>query len=210
MAGREASRNRERLEYKFITEYVRNIHKDIYDQAYSFYKTVKENNLQVHDLTKTVEFMERAKPNECIPRYYHNRRGRTTARKQTELSMTLNIPLMTIPTVPSPVAVPPTEEPLPLTVPPVEPLPLAVPPTEEPLPLTVPPVEPLPLTVPPVEPLPLLEEETFQQLMQEINQDPDLHAVFNNIQSPESDDEGMNPQVWDDLTQVHTPSMEIS
>ena len=206
MAGREASRNRERLEYKFITEYVRNIHKDIYDQAYSFYKTVKGNNLQVRDLTKTVEFMERVKPNECIPRYYHMRRGRTTARKQTELSMTLNIPLMTIPTeeplpltAPSPVAVPPTEEPLPLTVPPVEPLPL-----------TVPPVEPLPLTVPPVEPLPLLEEETFQQLMQEINQDPDLHVLFNNIQSPESNDEGMNPQVWDDLTQNHTPSMEIS
>ena len=250
MAGREAHRNRQRLEYKFITEYVRNIHKDIYDEANSFYKTVKENNPGVLDLTKTVEFMERAKPYEYIPRYYYIRRRRTTtttARKQTELTMALSIPLMTMPSLaqPSPVTVPPAEEPLPLaqpspvTVPPAEePLPLAqpspvtVPPAEEPLPLaqpspvTVPPTEePLPLAAPspvivltPADPLPLavpsedlkLPEEQYQQLLQELNQDPDLHMLFNNFDIP-SDDEGMNPQVWNDIsTQNNTTSMEIS
>ena len=244
MAGREAHRNRQRLEYKFIIEYVRNIHKDIYDDANSFYKTVKENNPGVRDLTKTVEFMGRVKPHEYIPRYYYTRKGRTTttARKQTELTMSLNIPLMmTTPAVPlplaeeplplaqpSPVTVPPAEEPLPLA----QPSPVTVPPAEEPLPLaqpspvTVPPAEePLPLAPPspvivltPADPLPLavpsedlkLPEEQYQQLIQELNQDPDLNMLFNNFDIP-SDDEGMNPQVWNDIsTQNNTTSMEIS
>ena len=86
MSGREAHRNRQRLEYKFITEYIRATNKDIYDEANSFYQTVKENNPLVHDLTKTVEFMERAKPNQYIPRYYYNRKGRKTTHLRNRQS----------------------------------------------------------------------------------------------------------------------------
>ena len=172
MAGREAQRNSQRLEYKFITEYIRCTNKDIYDEANSFYQMVKSNNPRVHDLTKTVEFMERAKPNLYIPRYYYNRKGRkTTPTKQTEQIMCLNIPLMTTP-LPA-LLTPPTEEP---TQSP-QPMPAAVEPSQpsaEPTPvqLTEEPTQspqPMPAAVEPSQPS---AEPTPVQLTEEPTQSP--------------------------------------
>ena len=191
MAGREAHRNRERLEYKFITEYIKATNKDIYDEANSFYQMVKANNPRVSDLTKTVEFMVRAKPNQYIPRYYYNRKGRkTTPTKQTERIMTT--PLQTT-------LVPPTEEPTQSPQP--------TPAVEEPL-QSAPPAETSPgqLTE---EPLPPLSEENFQELILELNRDPDLSTMFPNFDIPSGDDENMNPQVWNDI-QINTTPMEIA
>ena len=223
MAGREAHRNRERLEYKFITEYIKATNKDIYDEANSFYQMVKTNNPRVSDLTKTVEFMVRAKPNQYIPRYYYNRKGRkTTPTKQTEQIMCLNIPLMTTPLQTT--LVPPTEEPTqsPQPTPAVEePLQSAPPaetsePTQSPQPTpaaeeplqSAPPAETSPgqLTE---EPLPPLSEENFQELILELNRDPDLSTMFPNFDIPSGDDENMNPQVWNDI-QINTTPMEIA
>ena len=160
MAGREAQRNNQRLEYKFIAEYIRCTNKDIYDEANSFYLMVKANNPRVHDLTKTVEFMERAKPNLYIPRYYYNRKGRkTTPTKQTEQVMYLNIPLMTTPTQspqPTPAAVVPSQ-------PSADPTPVQL--TEEP---TQSP-QPTPAAVVPSQPS---AEPTPVQLTEEPTQSP--------------------------------------
>ena len=211
MAGREAQRNRERLEYKFFVEYISSQHKDIYAEAYNFYQNVKEKNPHVRDLTKTIEFLEKTKPDETIPRYYYRRRTQTTTSvKQTELTMVLNIPLTTITTAPSPPAAPLTT-----TSPPTAPLTVTSPPA-----VSSPPTAPLPVPVAapspsPVEPL-TLPDEIFHPLLSELQQDPDLWAIFNNFDTvslnDNDDDDGMNPQVWNDISTLNNISpieMEI-
>ena len=229
MAGREARRNNERLEYKFITEYIRHTNKDIYDEATSFYQMVKANNPRVHDLTKTVEFMERARPNLCIPRYYYNRKGRkTTPTKQTEQIMCLNIPLMTTPlqssaeSTPVQLAEEPTQspQPTPAAVEPLQPSAESTPvqlteePTQSPQPTpaaedplqSAPPTGPSPVQLT-EDPLPPLSEEQYHQLILELNQDPDM--MFANFDIPGVNDEDMNPQVWNEI-QINTTPMEIA
>ena len=169
MAGREAQRNRQRLEYKFITEYIRCTNKDIYDEANRFYQMVKANNPRVHDLTKTVEFMEQAKPNLYIPRYYYNRKGRkTTPMKQTEPIMCLNIPLMTTP-LPA-LLTTPTEEPTQPTPAAVEPLKPSA--ESTPVQLTEEPTQSPQPTPTAVEPLQPSAESTPVQLTEEPTQSP--------------------------------------
>ena len=212
MAGREAMRNRERLEYKFIVEYLSSQHKDIYAEAYNFYQDVKEKNPYIHDLTKTIEFVGKTKPYETIPRYYYRRRSKsTTSVKQNELTMVLNIPLATITTAPSPQPAPlPVQSQPPVSSPPPATLPVTAQPTAPlPVPLAV-------ASSSPVEPL-ALPDEIFHHLLSEIQQDPDLWAIFNNfdtisVNNNDDDDDGMNPQVWNDLSTLNNISpieMEI-
>ena len=216
MAGREAMRNRERLEHKFFVEYFRSQHKDIYAEAYDFYQTVKEKNPLVRDLTKTIEFVGKTKPYEAIPRYYYRRKVQTTTvKKQTELRMTLNIPLTRITTAPLTVQAPPQT--LTTTSPPAVPSPSALPLTVQAPPqvltMTSPPsvpspsAQPLPVPLPVPSPPPVelltLPDETFHHLLCEIQQDPDLYSIFNNFDtaSPnDDDDDGMNPLVWHDIS----------
>ena len=231
MAGREAMRNRERLEYKFIVEYLSSQHKDIYAEAYNFYQDVKEKNPHIRDLTKTIEFVGKTKPYETIPRYYYRRRSKstTTSVKQNELTMVLNIPLATTTTTaPSPQPAPlPVQSQPPVSSPQPAPLPVqSQPPVSSPPPatlaVTAQPTAPLPVPLAeasssPVEPL-ALPDEIFHHLVSEIQQDPDLWAIFNNFDTisvnnnDDDDDDGMNPQVWNDLSTLNNISpveMEI-
>ena len=238
MAGREAQRNSQRLEYKFITEYIRCTNKDIYDEANRFYQMVKANNPRVHDLTKTVEFMERAQPNLYIPRYYYNRKGRkTTPTKQTERIMCLNIPLMTTeePTQPTPAAVEPLQPsaestPVQLTEDPTQPTPAAVEPlqpsaestpvqlTEEPTqsPQPTPAAEDPLQSAPPTGPSPVqLTEDPLPPLSEEqyhqliLELNQDPDMMFANFDIPGVNDEDMNPLVWNEI-QINTTPMEIA
>ena len=217
MAGREAMRNRERLEYKFFVEYFRRLHEDIYAEAYDFYKTVKEKNPLVRDLTKTIEFVGKTKPYAAIPRYYYFRRRAqaATVEKQTELRMVLNIPLTRITTAPLTVQPPPqaltTTSPTSVSSPSAQPLTVQVPPQT--LTMTSPPAvpmpspQPLPVPLPQPSPPPVelltLPDETYCHLLCEIQKDPDLYSIFNNFDtvSPnDDDDDGMDPMVWHDIS----------
>ena len=220
MAGREAKRNKERLEYKFFVQYFKNQHKDLYNEASDFYKQVKEKNPNVRDLTKTVEFVATTTPNAPIPPYYYRRQSRTTSVQQ----MVLNIPLIkqtsqsSTTKLPSPATVqstaPSTMVPSPATVPSTVSSTTTTTTT-----LPSPPTAPLPVPSPPTvsstlqaEPL-MLPDDIFQGLLSEIQHDPDLWAIFNNFDTVNiDDDDEMNPQVWNDLsTQDISPlEMEIN
>ena len=225
MAGREAMRNRERLEYKFFIEYIKSKHEDLYDEVCSFYHKVKEKNPYVKDLTKTVEFVAMTKPNEKIPKYYYRRQARTTptTAKQIEMTMVLNIPLTTSTNPPSQV---PTET---TAINPSSQVPIETtttnPPSQAPIETTAinppsqAPIETTPTNpssqAPIEEPL-MLCDDTYRHLVSEIQQDPDLQSIFNNFDITNTDDkydDGMNPQVWKDLDTQHDISlfeMEIS
>ena len=232
MTGREARRNNERLEYKFFIEYFKSQHEDLYDEACSFYDKVKEKNPHVRDLTKTIEFVARTKPNETIPRYYYYRQARATPTtpKQTELTMVLNIPLTAATKPPSQ---PPIETTTtnPSSQPPIETTTTTNPSSQPPIETTTNPSSQLPIetttnppsqtpietttTNPPSqtpieEPL-MLGDDTFHHLMSELQQDPDLWAIFNNFEIPNMndnyDDGGMNPLVWNELDTIHDISL---
>ena len=89
MSGREARRNQERLYFKFIVKYFENLHHDLFQKAVELYQHVKQNNSNVQDLTKTVQFMANVTPEVPIPRYYKTRKV-----KKTEKQMMLQIPLI--------------------------------------------------------------------------------------------------------------------
>ena len=233
---RDAEMRKERLHFKFITNYVRNLHGDVFIEAQELYEHVKRKNPRVRDLTKTKEFMSVVMPSAKIPRYYENRRLVCDAQVHRDMSrMVLNIPLVQLhsnaplpPTVPSP-PLPPTvpSQPLPPTVPspplpptvpspplpptvPSPPLPPTVPspplpPTvpSPPLPPTVPspplpptvPSQPLPPTVPspplpptvpsqplpPTVPSPPLPFDTYQELLADLQKDPELYKILNDF-----------------------------
>ena len=191
MAGREAKRNNERLEYKFFFEYFKRQHEDLYGEARSFYEKVKKNNPNVRDLTKTIEFVAKTKPNEDIPKYYYRRRAQAApARpKQTELTMVLNIPLATNPSSQAPIETPSQA--------PIETNPSSQAPIETNPPSQVIEEEPL-----------ILGDDIFHHLIGEIQEDPDLWAIFNNFEIPNmNDDDGMNPQVWNDMNELQNISL---
>ena len=91
--GREAKRNQERLHFKFIVNYVKELHPEIFTKAAELYDEVKENNPNVYDLTKTVQFMARVTPGKPIPRYYYQRQT-YGQQQQHQQHMVLQIPLL--------------------------------------------------------------------------------------------------------------------
>ena len=180
MAGREAKRNDERLYYKFIVEYFKNMHKDLFTKATNLHEEVKKMNPHVRDLTKTAEFMTTVTPNIPVPAYYYRRQLKPTIKQtikqkiQRGSTMVLEIPLNK---QPSPSV---TVSSLPVTVPSPPSTVLSPPPQTEPL---------------------LMEDNTFQQLLAEIQKDPDLHQIFNgfNNNDDDDDDDDMNSHVWNDF-----------
>ena len=207
--SRGALRTEERLHYKFITKYVEELHGDVFTQAQELFEDTKRKNPSVKDLTKTVEFITKVSPNKTVPRYYKNRQSRTML-DVSKPQMVLNIPLFTMPSQPLPPLppVPPQSLPSPLT-PTAPPLP-PVPPQSLPSPLTpTPPVPPQslpsPLT-PTAPPLPLLPPDVYQNLLAELERDPELWKIMNDF--PMSDegmddfpmsDEGMDEPVVNDI-----------
>ena len=142
---REAEKRVERLHYKFITEYMKSLHKDIFDKAEELYKNTRLLYPDgVKDLTKTIEFMQTVTPNKTIPRYYACRKtNETHIRASNGREMVLEIPLM------------PQSE---TTSPPV-----AAPP---------PPAVSQPL---------LLPADVYEELLQDLQKDPDLRQILNDF-----------------------------
>ena len=161
---REAEKRVERVRYKFITEYVRCLHGDIYKKAEELYDSTRQKYPDgVKDMTKTVEFMQVTTPNKRIPRYYSSRK---TERRGTA-EMVLEIPLLDLNKGTS--LPPPASSPQ---------LPSSPPPASLPL-----------------------SEEVFQQLLQELQHDPDLSHILNEFDShmdvSQQDDLACNDDLWD-------------
>ena len=162
---REAEKRVERLHYKFINEYVKNLHHNIYKDAENLYNTIRQKYPDgVKDLTKTVEFMAVATPDKTVPRYYMSRK---TTGTTTEMEMVLRIPLIqhdgentgtqavTSPPSPQDVALPVLPEKVYVAV------------TSPPSPQDV--------------ALPVLPEKVYQDLLQELQKDSDLMEILNNF-----------------------------
>ena len=193
---REAEKRVERLHFKFINDYVKNLHHNIYKDAENLYNTIRQKYPDgVKDLTKTVEFMEVATPDKTVPRYYMSRK---TTETTTEMEMVLTIPLIqhdgkntktqavtSPPTAsfPQDVASPPTASfPQDVASPPTASFPqdVASPPTASfPQDVASPPTASFPQDVA----LPVLPEKVYQDLLQELQKDPDLMEILNNFPS---------------------------
>ena len=178
MTGREARRNNERLEYKFIVKYIENVHNDIYNKVQDLYEETKKANPNVKDLTKTQQFMSAAMPGTPVPRYYTTRNlcvNKSTRLVQGGPTMALKIPLekqQPAPVVPAPQCVP--------------------------LPSTQTPPSTLPLLIP---------DDIYQQLLADIAKDPDLEQILNDFQPPSNDiDDDMNPFIQCDLFNIDEQS----
>ena len=151
---RDAEMRLERAEYKFVNEYVKHLHKDTYMKAKELYSKIRKMYSNgVRDITKTVEFFE-ATNQKIIPRHYSRKR-------KAEVEMMLRIPLM---------ASPPT-------VPPVSSTAVASSSTTE----SMPPDNTFEQTMaqsPTTEPSLLLSNNTFQHLMAELQNDPELMQIL--------------------------------
>ena len=143
--AREAEKRVERLHFKFITEYVKCLHGDIYDKAEGLYNNTRQQYPDgVKDLTKTVEFMHAVTPNKAIPRYYTHRKGNETHTEKNNMQeMVLNIPLIPLSKTRSMSVV------------------VSSPPAVS---------QPLPLS-----------DEVYQELLNELQQDPDLLQILNDF-----------------------------
>ena len=201
MAGREARRNNERLEYKFIVKYVKNLHKDIYQEAFDLYLKTKEANPNVRDLTKTEQFMSVAMPGIPVPRYYTTRNLRVNkptnlvVNKPTNLvqegpTMVLEIPLEKRGKQQQSAPVVPSTQPLLMTEDGGK--------QQQSAPV-----------VPSTQPL-LLPEDVYRQLLAELQKDPELEKILNdfntdfqptnnNNNNAIDDDDDMNPLVQCEL-----------
>ena len=169
---RELEKRNERLYYKFIYEYTKCLHPDVYTQANNMYRNIRElYPNQVKDITKTVEFMTATKPGHSIPRYYYHRKtinphsGTSNAREINPHSgtsnareMVLQIPLMT-----------PSEIPLAsIQVPPDPPAHVVTPSAPSPT---------AHVSQPPL----LLEPHVYEELLKEIQNDPDLNRILSDF-----------------------------
>ena len=216
MTGREARRNNERLEYKFVVKYIENVHNDIYSKVMDLYEETKKANPKVKDLTKTEQFMSAAMPGTPVPRYYTTRNllvnKSTHINKSTHLvqggpTMVLEIPLekqQSAPVVPAPQCMP-----LPSTQTPPSALPLLLEKQQSAPVVPAPQCMPLPSTQTPPSTLPLLmPDDMYQQLLADLLKDPDLEQILNDFQPLSNDiDDDMNPFVQGELFTIDDQSL---
>ena len=188
---REAEKRVERLHFRFISDYVKVLHSDIYKKAEELYQSIRQKYPDgVKDLTKTFEYMNTVTPNNQVPRYYMSRK---TKEKSTTKRMVLEIPLFPSSDVSSPpphVSSPPPD----VSLPP----PHVSSPSSD---VSSPP--PHVSSPPPDVSLPPLSEEVFLQLLKDLHQDPDLSKILDGF--PLDDDSMMDtttdlqPDVWDSI-----------
>ena len=206
---REAEKRHERLHFKFIAEYVKCLHNNVYNEAEELYKNIRHEYPGVKDLTKTSEFMTVATPNKTVPRHYTSQRRENLRRSNKTQSstdhtsstdhmpqMVLEIPLMPLrPNTLSCVAVSPPVSP------PVLPSVAVSPPV-------LPPVAVSPPVLPPVDaslPLPL-SEDVYQDLLAELQHDPDLWRIINDFplddfshEDSTIDMNDLHEDIWDEI-----------
>ena len=178
MAGREAKRNEERLYFKFLVKYFENLHPDLYDEAVKLYIETKKMNKGVKDQTKTAHFMSVVTPHIRVPRYYYTREVKANTPQQLQGSpqMVLEIPLHKPQSLqPTPVPAPVSSQPTTTTIP-------------------SPPVSSQPATT---SMLPL-DDTVYQQVIEEIQRDPDMLQILNNFNFDDDDDD-TNAYVFNDV-----------
>ena len=208
--SRESKRNDERLYFKFIAKYVEGLHPKIFADAVALHEETKINNPWVTDKTKTVQFMSKVTPKAPIPRYYYRRqRQQQQEQQQQEMQqeMRLEIQLLSheqtsvIMTTPSPAPVQDPEQSQifdDITEDNDVPAPVQDPEQSQDVPLPVPsPVSPLDQKAL------LLPPELYIDMLREIQLDPELSQIFDDITE---DNEGMNEMVWNDIC-VHNAPM---
>ena len=184
MSGREARRNDERLHFKFLTKYFEGLHADLFEKAEALFNEAKKKNPGVKDLTKTSEFMAAVTPGLPVPRYYQKRQIKnakpttTTTREmvlQVQLLDAQDLRQQSSPPVPLPPIFQQSEQDLHASTAPV----------------CLPDID--------CEPLPLLTESTYNELLVEIQNDPDLVKILNDFPSFTDDCEVMNECVWNSI-----------
>ena len=206
-----AKRTEENLHAKFISGYIKAKYHDIYTEAYQAYWRVREKNPARKDMTKTVDFLKMTTPYTSYPVYYYSRRKETgknkgdTPPKKTRntYDIVLNIPLISANEIATrnDETQPPDSHEIPTrndeTQPP-DSHEIAIrndetqPPDSHEIPTrndeTQPP-DSHEIATRNDETQPLVISGTvYEDLLQEINQDPDLYRIFNDMDIPDIDD----------------------
>ena len=177
---------------RFIEDYIKARHTDVYAQADKAYKDIQSNNKSKKDLRKTDEFIRLTTQYKNLRQYYErpNKTGTkqhtdNTATKQYTDNMVLNIQLMDEGTWQDP---PPPQR---LLIPDVAE-------TKDPTP---------PALLPPI------PDAMFQQLLDEIRNDPELDLIFNDMafggdNIPATQHESLSP-VSDDIMDLSGINIDI-
>ena len=203
---------------RFVSEYVKTKHNDVYMEADLIYKHIQGKNPNKKDMQKTDEFTRMTTQYKSL-RAYYERKGRNTAgnseqhedRTQYNDNMVLNIEL-TLPQGTQHEA-PPSEiqhEAQPSEI------------QHEALPSEIqheaPPSEiqheTLPSEIQHVEQQLLIPDHLFEELLQEIRKDPDLYNIFNGFDIPDdecqqvsnTEGEGGDDDMWDVFNICNEPT----
>ena len=207
-----AKRTVESNHAKFISQYMKSKHPDIYAEAEQVYQSMKERNPGRKDITKTIDFLKFTTPYTTYPVYYYQRRKTTQKNKgdtaqttknirHTMHDMVLNIPLISSQEMAarSDISHPPdiTEQPpaiheQPPTIPEQPPAIHEHPPAVHEQP---PPIHEQPQAIP--EQQLVIPDQLYEDLLQELRQDPDLYRIFNNMDSPGNDMDIPDSDMWD-------------
>ena len=209
--GREAKRNSERLRYKFIVNYVEGLHPDIYKKAEKLYKETKETNPLVMDLTKTIKFMSAVTPDKKIPRYYYQRARQHERMQVAQRQMVLEIPLFNSEQLPTQTVA--QHHPLPQQTPAEstqQTTPEHTAPQQTPAESTqqTTPEHTAPQQTSAESPL-QLSPHVYNVILQEIQKDPEMWRIFEDITvdnevtndqiSYQMDDDFMNDEIWNEV-----------
>ena len=205
-------RTMENRRYKFIAEYIKAKHHDIYTEADQVYQTVKDKNPSRKDMTKTVDFLKITTPYTSFPVYYYSRRksaqknkGNTPPRQsRNTLNMVLNIPLLSSletptrndetqpPTIPDQQLVIPEQQPdIPeqqLVIPEQQP---DIPDQQLVIPEQQPDIPDQQLVIPEQQPdIPdqqlAIPDSVYEDILRELRRDPDLYRIFNHMDIPDN------------------------
>ena len=196
----QVARNRNNTHARFISQYVKAKHNHIYMEADQFFKDIQERNPGKKDPSKTDEFVKFTTPYSSRYQYYNRTKSLPAKRKrQHNDNMALNIQLMTLDGI---AGTQHESPPLDIPEPPARhespPLDIPEPPARHESP-------PLDIPEPPARhesPSLDIPEHVYEELLQEIRKDPDLHAIFNDmdIQTDEylqTSSTGDNDDMWD-------------
>ena len=170
---REAEMRNERAYFKFIHDYVRDVQPDLYSQASNLHRTIRElYSNGVKDLTKTPEFMAETRPGAPIPRHFYRKNKITNpTNNNNKMEMVLKIHLLPQgETAPSPTTTPSVVAPSPTTPSVVAPSPTT--------PVAAPPPTQCPMDV---TPLPPMEQHAYEELLKDLQCDPDMYQILNDF-----------------------------
>ena len=183
---------RRKRQERVMCAYIKHAHPTAYEEAYKMYEKLNTMYPNTRDLRKTPYFVNNVK------RVGKEPFGKKPSGKNRQgHKFTLKIPLMTMETHTTTTSSLVTESSSaaassPFPVVPSSPLPVVV---SSPSPLVA------PLPSPPLPVLPPVPSGTYQTLLEELQQDPDLYQIFNNFPLQECNEE-MDELVVDDIGDI--------